>query len=392
MGANKPSEIAHPLLSRQAGQDSKVTNAGWVFRDVETRFPCDPIPPSSNPLSFVSSPHNLDLLQIATQDEGSLTLQRALSYLYADSLVVLREGAIVAEQYHSGMKPDTPHLLFSASKPFAAALVMNLIHDGWLGSEDDDILEYLPELKTTAFAGVTVRHLLDMQSGINLDDLGDPGILERSIGFAAPLKDESIANLACKFKTRKFQPGSETDYLSINTDLLSLLATRLTGRPGSELLHRYILDPMGAEYNSLLVRDQEGVNAFSGGLAICARDLAKFGQALLKDGEVNGSQILPSGFVEGIFRSAEPEKWAGSWIAQLTPQAKAYRSYIYLAAEGFDPGAYFAVGNFGNALYIQPRTQAVIALQCSYPTPVDLPRFNTQMTLLREIAHAVQVA
>jgi len=168
--------------------------------------------------------------------------------------------------------------------------------------------------------------------------------------------------------------------------LLSLLATRISGKSASELLGEYVFDPMGAEFTSLLVKDQAGINTLSGGLAVCARDLAKFGLALLNDGEINNRQVLPSGFVDHFSRTAKPERWTGSWISQLTPQAKAYRAQLYLATDEFDPGAYFAVGNYGNSLYVQPFTKVVIALQCSYPSPVDLSRFNTMMNLFRELA------
>ena len=96
------------------------------------------------------------------------------------------------------MRADTPHLLFSCSKPFAAVLIANLINDQIIGNENDFLIEYMPEFSSTAFQDVTIRHLLDMQSGLDLQEVVDPSAIARACGFAPPGKGENIKSLMLK--------------------------------------------------------------------------------------------------------------------------------------------------------------------------------------------------
>ena len=361
----------------------------WAFRNIDKFIPHDVIPKSTAPLTLGLDPCNISNIRFDNHEGVSISVSEALAYLMVDALVVVKDRVMVAEQYYEGMQPDVPHLLFSASKPFAAAMIANLIHHGFLHSENDLLVRYVPELMGTAFDGVTIRHLLDMQSGIDIRALDDLAELERASGFAPPDAHENILSTALKLNRKKFQAGRKTDYNSINTDMLSLLAARVTGKSAASLLRQFIFEPMGAEYDALVIRDPVGINELGGGLAVTARDLAKLGLAMLNDGAINHQQVLPKGTMRCIFSTTEPKKWRDGWLSALTPQAKAYRAQLYLCGDEFDSGAFFAVGSFGNALYMNPLHNTVIALLSSHPTAIDVARFNTQMAMLRELSNQI---
>ncbi|MEA3439496.1 MAG: serine hydrolase [Chloroflexota bacterium] len=364
-------------------------NKRWVFRNIDDELQWDIIKSSSSPCRLPADFRDINPIKFTNHASDSVSVGESLKFLYADSLVVVKGEQIINEQYFNGMTESTAHILFSASKPFAGALIAILIRDHTLASENDLITIYLPQLKDTAFKDVSIRHLLDMQSGIDIRDLDDPRELERASGYAVPVGDESISTVLLKFHSKKYPAGVKTDYLSINTDLLSLLAARVTGKPAAVLLQEVLFESMGIEFTAYLLKDQKGVNALSGGLALTVRDLVKLGVLLVNDGVLHGNQVLPKGYIKTIIDTAEPEKWIGSWIAQLTPQAKAYRSCLYICSDNFDNDSFFAVGNYGNALYINTREQAVIALQSSYPSAVDIPRFTTKMNMLKAIANGI---
>lgn len=361
----------------------------WAFQNIDQVVQCDLISRSNNPAVWDYNLIDIDDYLFREGGNRAATITEILTYLQTDSLVVAKNGVIVMEEYLGGMKPDKAHILFSAGKPFAGVLIANLIADGRIRGENDRITRYIPELENSAFFDATIRNLLDMQTGIDFRDIQDPAELSRSCGFAPPHGDESIERVFSSFHRKLIPAGKATDYQSINTDLISLLVTRLTGSSTSRIIQETIFEPMGAEFDGYLVRDQFGINALSGGLAVSARDLVKFGTMILNDGRYNQKQIIPAGYLNSIEGSAEPDKWRDSWIAQLTPQAKAYRNHLYLCADDFDSGSFFGVGNYGNALYICPSNQSVIALQSTYPTAVDIPRFNTKMDLLNHLAHSV---
>lgn len=366
-------------------QDSNINR--WAFRNIDKFAPHNVIQKSDSPLHLPRDLRNLNSIKFSGSDGETLTVSEALEYLITDCLVIVQDDVIIVEQYFEGMKPETPHLLFSASKPFAAFMIANLIANGYIKSEDDPVIHYLPELEQTAFFGVTIRHLLDMQSGVDFRALDDLSELERACGFAPPRSDENILSLALKLNIKKFPAGEMTDYNSINTDILSLLATRVTGQNAATLIQETIFGPMGAEFNALLIKDPQGINELGGGLATTALDLIKLGLAMINDGALNNRQVIPPSTIKKILNTAEQEKWEKGWLSSLTPQAKAYRFHIYLCSDNFDEGAYFVCGNYGNALYVNPKNRTVAALLCSYPTGVDIQRFNIQMALLREITN-----
>ena len=361
----------------------------WVFRNIDKVTQCDRLLPASKPTALRRELVEIDHLCFKAGGRTSLSIAKALIHLNVDSIVAIKGETITVEKYFEGMAASTPHILYSASKPFAGALIAILIGDRTIGSENDHISMYLPELEHTAFHDVTIRHLLDMQTGVNVRDIFDKGETERASGYSLAYGDESIAEVVSKLRSKKSLPAQVTDYQSINTDLISMLITGVTHKPAAALIQELIWDPMGSEHEGFLVKDRNGINILSGGLAITARDLARFGTMLVNDGVVNQKQIIPAGFLTRIEQTAEPAPWRDSWLAQLTPQACAYRWHVYVCAEDFDRGSYFAVGNYGNALYICPGNETVIALQSTHPAPVDIERFNTQMFMLRRLARSL---
>lgn len=369
-------------------QEPKLNH--WAFQNIDKFISHDVIPGSSAPIHLPRDLRDIGEIQFTADDGCSKTVDQSLGYLMVDGLIVIKDSIIRTESYFNGMQPDRPHLLFSASKPFAGALIANLIYKGAIQSEDDRVIKYIPELNKTAFNDVSIRNLLDMQSGIDFRDLGDRDELERASGFKPPKHDENILSLVLKLHNKKHPAGCMTDYNSINTDLLSLLATRITGEPASILLQRDIFEPMGMEFKAYIIKDQQGINELGGGLAITVRDLAKLGLIILNDGAIGNRQVLPGSYIARISATVEPEKWRKSWLASLTPQAKAYRAQLYFSADEFDEGAIFACGNYGQALYINPKHHTVIGLLSTYKTAVDLPRFNTQMAMLKAISEQVQ--
>ena len=91
-----------------------------------------------------------------------------------DGWIVVRHGKVVAEQYYGGMRPDTSHLLMSVSKSLVGMVVGALVGAGSL-DVDAQLTRYVPALAQSGYAGATVRHILDMRSGIKFsEDYLDP--------------------------------------------------------------------------------------------------------------------------------------------------------------------------------------------------------------------------
>ena len=105
-----------------------------------------------------------------------------------DGWIVTQHGKVLAEHYYGGMAPDTPHLLMSVSKSLIGMVAGALVGNGAL-DVDAELTAYVPGPGELGYAGATVRHVLDMRSGIAfsedyLDPMAEVRVLEQAIGWA----------------------------------------------------------------------------------------------------------------------------------------------------------------------------------------------------------------
>ncbi len=102
------------------------------------------------------------------------TVGAVMATTATDGWAVAYRGSIVAEEYLDGLGAETRHLLFSVSKSLVAAVV-GALHGAGAIALDAPVTAFVPALANCGYAGATVRHLLDMRSGIAFsEDYGDP--------------------------------------------------------------------------------------------------------------------------------------------------------------------------------------------------------------------------
>ena len=108
-------------------------------------------------------------------DGSPTTVNRALRATLTERLLlVLRRGRIAMEWYGPGMSATAPHIIFSVGKSICGALG-GILADRGLLDPDDRVVDYIPELASSVYAGCTIRHLLDMAVGITFgEDYDDP--------------------------------------------------------------------------------------------------------------------------------------------------------------------------------------------------------------------------
>ena len=163
------------------------------------------------------------------------------------SLLVLKSGKIVHESYHLETQPEDLRIGWSLAKSYLSALMGLVIADGSIRSLNDPVTKYAPQLAQSAYNGVSVLNVLQMTSGIVFDEdyldyHSDINRMGRVLalggtmdGFAADLKD-SLG-----------EPGSEWQYVSIDTHVLGMVIRGATGRDIASLLSERIIQPLGLE-------------------------------------------------------------------------------------------------------------------------------------------------
>ncbi len=295
------------------------------------------------------------------------------------SLVVLSNGQLVHESYHLGTKPEDRRISWSLAKSYISALTGIVLAQGSIASLDDPVTRYAPRLKGGAYDGATVRNVLNMATGISFDEDytdydADINRMGRVLALGG-LMDDFAAGLTETFTT----PGSDWQYVSIDTHVLGMVIRGATGRSLVDLMGAHIITPLGLESTPFYLTDGAGVAFALGGLNMMTRDYARFGQMMAQHGRWNERQIVPKDWVIASTTASAP----------TGPDEYGY-GYQWWMPHDARPREYMGRGIYGQYLYINEERGVVIALTAADGEfrNADVQRQN--IALFREIADRVQ--
>jgi len=330
-----------------------------------------------------------DLDGLAFRPIGSdqvMTWAQSLDANYTDGIVVLHRGHVVYERYFPSLAADRQHIAFSVTKSFIGTLAAMLIAEGRLDA-GAPVTRYVPELADSAFGDATVRQVLDMTTALDFsEDYADPkssfvayaraaGLMPLPPGYAGPATTYEFARSIRK----NGEHGAEFHYRSPNTDVLGWILWRVTGLPPDALLQERIWSRLGAEGDAYVWLDRAGVPVAAGGLNARLRDLARFGEMIRQGGRWNGQQVVPAAAIEDIRRGASREAFAFGGYPTLPGWS--YRNQWWISHD--EHGAFMARGIHGQAIYIDPEAEMVIARFASHPKagnvnldPTSLPAYR----------------
>ncbi|MBX9449405.1 MAG: beta-lactamase family protein [Taibaiella sp.] len=137
------------------------------------------------------------------------------------AFLIIRNDSIRLEQYANEYEASSPIASFSMAKSFTSVLIGMAIEDGWIQSEEDLVIRYIPELKDNGFEQVTIRHLLQMTSGLDFNESYYSPFSEAADFYYGTRLRRAILNLKLKNP-----PGIQFEYTSGNTQLLGLVLER----------------------------------------------------------------------------------------------------------------------------------------------------------------------
>jgi CubicO group peptidase (beta-lactamase class C family) len=267
-----------------------------------TPTPTQPLPPTAQPQSPSSTPQPVWEWPRSTPEEQGLSSSALASMLEAiqqekqniHSVLVIRHGTLVLEAYVHPFNAQTRHGMYSVTKSITSALAGIARGEGLLGDIDRPVISYFPSmtLDDPRKGGILVEHLLTMTSGVEwteplysgLSDLWGIHEADDPAGyfFTPALLEE---------------PGTVFNYNSGGSHLLSMLVQEAAGQPAAEFAASRLFAPLD-------IRDYAWKSDFTGhtqggtGLELKALDAAKIGQMYLDDGQWQGKQIVPAGWVQ----------------------------------------------------------------------------------------------
>jgi CubicO group peptidase (beta-lactamase class C family) len=273
--------------------------------------------------------------------EAFLDAMEAAPEIEPHSLMILRNGRLIAAGWWAPYGPDRMHLLYSLSKSFTSTAAALAIGEG-LFSLDDPVVSFFPEFAAASGSrSILVRHVAAMASGHLIDTWasavqGDRAEPVRGFLMLPPDRD----------------PGTVFAYNQSCTYTLAAIVQKLTGQSLTDYLRPRLLEPLGIRQVAWL-QHPRGRDLGWSGLHATTDAIARLGQLYLNDGVWDGKRLLPD--------------W---WVAEAT------RAHISNAAEGetvdwqqgygfqfwMSQHGYRGDGAYGQFCLVLPEQNAVIAM------------------------------
>ncbi len=324
---------------------------------------------------------------VVDQQAGKdITLRQFVTGGDVDGFVILHKGEIVYEEYPH-MMPSQQHLAFSVTKAFVGTAIGVLETQGKIDI-DKPIETYVPDLASSAWAGTRVRDIADMASGMegvedSLAAYNDPNHkhyqFEASLGWQ-PLTTtmpESVRSYETYDFLRTFKrvrkAGEAQLYTSANTEVLSDLLERVTGKPLPQIIGEMFWSQIGAENDAYFLLNSKGLPIAHAGLGMTLRDLARFGLLFTPSGQSANVPAVPAAFMKNLLEKKRPDLETGKHPAWFS-----HSSYQWDGVSKF--GHIFKGGFAGQMLFVDCKRDVVIAYfgtnanEDWHPVPLPLVR------------------
>ena len=303
------------------------------------------------------------------------------------ALIVIKDGKIAAERYGEDYDADTRFVSWSMAKTVTAMMIGQLVGDGLLRL---DAPAPVPRWQRSGDprADITLRHLLQMRSGLEHTEAGDPPYESGEVRMLFLDGRDDMADYATA-QPPEAEPGAKFEYSSNTTVILADIAARtLTEssdpearrRAVSDYLHARLFDQLGMD-SMTLEFDRSGTLIGGSLMHATARDWAKLGELMRLKGSHRGEQLLPR-----------------SWVAEMvkpSPKSPHYGLQTWLNRPNGEPehplfpdraphSAFSMIGHMGQYVFVSPEQGLTV---------VRLGHSNTEerKAMLQQLADVVEL-
>lgn len=351
----------HPAVAGRAGVTA-AANRVEGLRNMSEYFPTRIISREGLVHHFDFNPAPVPGIHYQWQGQ-TYTIDELAKRNHTTSLVVIHKGVLVHDQYLQGTTESTHLTSFSMAKSLVGLLAGIAIGEGAIESIDDPVTRYVPELKGTGYDGATVKHLLQMSSGVQWSEAYTSRTSEIArFSGTSLIMNQMPANQFMTTLPSVYKPGTVFNYSSGETQVLGWVISKAVGRSLSDYLHEKLWSKLGMEHDAYWLLDRNSGDEFSSiGINAAARDYARIGQLMLQDGVWDGERLLPEKWVRA---STTPD---GSHVAYgkvRETQPDFGYGYQWWA---YEDGSYDAEGVFGQFIWVNPTDQIVIVKTSAWP-------------------------
>jgi CubicO group peptidase (beta-lactamase class C family) len=232
------------------------------------------------------------------------------------SLLVSHRGELILEKYFNGARATRPANIKSASKSVVSALVGIALERGLIKSVDQPIADFFPSLRAAKAdprkAAITIEDLLTMRSGLESTSNRNYGAWVTSRNWVQYALDRPLLS----------EPGTEMDYSTGNSHLLSAILTKVTGTSTWQFAQEALAKPMGITLDRW-PRDPQGIYFGGNDMLMTPRQMVAFGELYLNGGDVKGRQVVPEEWIDRSFVVRGRSRWSdqfygyGWWAREL---------------------------------------------------------------------------
>jgi len=301
------------------------------------------------------------------QGMDSTKLNEMFSYINESgfdihSILIIRNGYMIAESYPYPYKREYRHIINSATKSITSAAVGLALQDGFIKSLDQKVVDFFPEMKIDNLdsrkESMTVKHLLTMTAGLDWRENADYGTQNNDSTRMWTEKNQLQYLLD---KPMKEEPGKSFYYNSGASHALSAIVQKTSGKTSLEYITERVFKPLGISDISWGT-DKQGIYSGGGRIFMRPEDLAKYGYLYLNKGKWEGKQLISEQWVEDSTKKqvATPHGLAGQY------------GYCYQWWQN-KFGGYSARGFAGQYLFVVPEYN-LVAVFTSGLKPVDFYR------------------
>ena len=357
--ADQPSDVPVAVqILRWHMLDNDVS--ALAFREMDQLFTTRTVARGGPVWTLPHNDHDLDFTY--TWNGRTYQADEVLERTYTNALLIMKKGRIVSEIYRNNSTPQSRFIAWSMTKSVTSVLIGCALAHGYIDSLDIPISDYLPALNGGGYEGVSIRHVMQMRSGVDYEeryDFENPGIAA-SNHIAALVKNTARFADVAKSLPRIHEPGEFFQYKTIDTAVLGWLVEQVSGMSVAAYTEHCLWEPLGAEADGFYIMDgPPGVGReFSGaGFNATLRDFARFGQMVLNGGVADGRRIVSKDWIrQSTQPSGSEDNRRGGYGLQWWTMG--------------DSEAFSAIGLQGQYIYIDPDTDTVV-VKLSYFPPGD---------------------
>lgn len=282
-----------------------------------------------------------------------ISFDEFLANTQTNAFLVIRGGKITYEKYLNGKTESTVLPSYSVAKTMTSLVIGQLIDEGKI-NESETFVKILPEFKAdSSFDQVTIKDLLDMNSGIGVSDNYPTGPSGWGVAIAQMYATTDMNFFMKNNRKMREKPGTYPEYRSVNTQMLGLIIQKVTGNSLADEFSDRIWKKVGAEYDATWNVDKvDGHEKAFCCFNAAVRDYARVGLALM---------------------SGSPKIASTSWKARLSnPVVNLDYGWGYAAQMWHPyPGINLMMGLHGQYIYQDALHDTVIVKLSDMPTSAD---------------------